>query len=164
MVLMLMVQDGNELLKQLIGEWAVGIALKKDYDKAVAGCGDMTAKETSVGISSEIETQIAGYEDYYENDVWGYDPQKDEVHLFSSNSDGEFRDHVGRWVDGQTLELEWRGTFEDQDETEHIRAFWASKDQLELRETHRKMGEVVLTIDYVFKRKESAQQLMQDSH
>ncbi len=143
----------SELLKQLVGEWSVGIALKKSEEKIVAGCGDMTATESASGINSEIETQIEGYEDYYENDIWSYDAEKDEVHLFSASSDGEFRDHVGKWVDSQTLELTWRGTFEDQDQTEHIRAYWANKDQIELREIHEQLGVVILTVDYVFKRK-----------
>jgi len=144
-----------ELLRQLIGEWSVGIALKKAEDKIVSGCGDMTASEIESGINSEIETQIEGFEDYYENSIWSYDPQNDEVHLFSVSSDGEFRDHVGKWVDPQTLELHWRGTFEDQDQTEHIRVYWANKDQIDLRETHRQLDKDVLTVDYIFKRKTS---------
>lgn len=154
----------EELLKQLIGEWSVGIALKKSEDNVVSGCGDMTAVEIESGINSEIETQIEGFEDYYENDIWSYDPDKDEVHLFSISSDGEFRDHVGKWVDPKTLELYWQGTFEDQDQTEQIRVYWAKKDQIDLRETHRQLEKVVLTVDYVFKRKTSAQQLSQNSH
>lgn len=153
-----------ELLKQLIGEWSVGIALKKSEENVVSGCGDMTAVEIESGINSEIETQIEGFEDYYENDIWSYDPDKDEVHLFRVNSDGEFRDHIGKWVDPQTLELYWQGTFEDQDQTEQIRVYWANKDQIDLRETHRQLEKVVLTVDYVFKRKTSTQQLSQDSH
>jgi hypothetical protein len=142
-----------ELLRQLIGEWSVGIALKKAEDKIVSGCGDMTASEIESGINSEIETQIEGFEDYYENSIWSYDPDKNEVHLFSVSSDGEFRDHVGKWVDPQTLELQWRGTFEDQDQTEHIRVYWANKDQIDLRETHRQLDKDVLVVDYIFKRK-----------
>ena len=63
-----------ELLKQLIGEWSVGIAMKTSGDKIVSGCGEMTAKEIcELGINSEIETCIEGYEDYYENDMWSFD-------------------------------------------------------------------------------------------
>jgi hypothetical protein len=145
--------NGAELLKQLIGQWSVGIALKKSEDKVVAGCGDMTAAETDSDINSEIETQIEGYEDYYENDIWSFDPQKSEVHLFSTSSDGEFRDHVGQWRDPKTLELSWHGTFEDQDQVECIVAKWLSKDQIELVETHYSGEELVLTVNYVFKRK-----------
>ncbi len=145
--------NSAELLRQLIGEWSVGIALKKTEEKIVAGCGGMIAVEFESGINSEIETQIEGYEDYYENDIWSFDPDKDEVHIFSVSSDGEFRDHVGKWLDEKTLELNWRGTFEDQEQTEHIHAKWVSKDQIELRETHYSQETLVLTVDYVFKRK-----------
>lgn len=143
----------HELLKQLVGEWSVGIAMKKSEDKVVSGCGEMTAEEIDSDINSEIETQIEGYEDYYENDIWSFDPKKGEVHLFSVSSDGEFRDHVGKWRDEKTLELNWRGTFEDQDQEEHIIAKWLSKDQIELVETHISQQQLVLTINYVFKRK-----------
>jgi len=48
-----------ELLKQLIGEWSVGIAMKTSDEKVVSGCGDMIATELAdLGINSEIETHI----------------------------------------------------------------------------------------------------------
>ncbi len=156
--------NSTELLRQLVGEWSVGIALKKSEDKIFYGCGDMTALEIETGINSEIETKIEGFEDYYENSIWSYDPDKNEVHLFSVSSDGEFRDHVGKWVDPKTLQLYWQGTFEDQDQTEQIRVYWANKNQIDLREIHRQLEKVVLTVDYVFKRKTSSKQLSQDSH
>jgi hypothetical protein len=141
-----------ELLKQLIGDWSVGIAMKTPDGKIVSGCGEMNAAETESGINSEVNTQIEGYEDYYENDIWSFDETKEQVHLFSVTSDGEFRDHIGKWKDDNTLELNWRGTFEDQEQEEHIIARWVTKDQIELRETHYSQDKPVLTIDYVFKK------------
>ncbi len=146
---------GEELLKQLLGEWTVGIALKTSEDKVVAGCGEMTAEEIAPGINSEIDTHIEGYEDYFENDLWSFDPATGEVHLFSITSEGDTHDHIGRWMDDSTLELHWRGTYEDQEEEEHILANWVTKDQIELKETHYIHGKLVLSIDYVFKRKEA---------
>ncbi|MGD6852595.1 MAG: hypothetical protein ACQCN6_11100 [Candidatus Bathyarchaeia archaeon] len=67
---------GEQLLRQLLGEWNVGIALKTGEDKVVAGCGEMTAEETEPGINSEIDTHIEGYEDYFENDLWSFDPPR----------------------------------------------------------------------------------------
>jgi hypothetical protein len=144
-----------QLLKQLIGEWSVGIAMKVSEDKVVAGCGEMTAVEIQSGINSEIDTHIEGYEDYYENDLWSFDSATGEVHLFSVTSEGDNHDHVGKWIDDSTLELHWRGTYEDQEMEEHITAKWVSKDQIELRETNYKQGKPVLYTDYIFKRKES---------
>ncbi len=143
-----------ELLKQLIGEWSVGIALKTSEDKIVAGCGEMSAVEIESGINSEINTHIEGYEDYYENDLWSFDPATGQVHLYSVTSEGEAHDHVGKWKDDKTLELNWRGTFEDQENEEHILARWVTKDQFELRETTYSYGKPLMTTDYVFKRKE----------
>src|SRR5512133_3172704 len=111
---------GEELLKQLIGEWSVGIAMKTSEDKVVAGCGEMTAVEIQSGINSEINCHIEGYEDYYENDLWSFDSATGEVHLFSITSEGDNHDHVGRWKDDSTLELCWRGTYEDQELEERI--------------------------------------------
>jgi hypothetical protein len=145
----------QERLKQLIGDWSVGIAMKKSGGKMVYGCGDMSAWESEAGINSEIETQIQGYEDYYENNLWSFDPKRGEVHLFSENSDGEARDHVGKWKDEKTLELSWRGTFEDQDQEEFVLAKWNSEDYFELLESHYSQGAAVLVINYVFKRKKA---------
>lgn len=148
-------QKELQLLKQLIGEWSVGIAMKVSDDKVVAGCGEMTAVEIQSGINSEIDTHIEGYEDYYENDLWSFDPATGEVHLFSVTSEGDNHDHVGRWIDDSTLELHWRGTYEDQEMEEHITAKWVSKDQIELRETNYTQGKSTLETDYIFKRKEA---------
>ncbi len=144
-----------QLLRQLIGEWSVGIALKTSEDKIVAGCGEMTAVEIdNSGINSEINTHIEGYEDYFENDLWSIDAETRKIHLYSVTSEGEAHDHVGEWKDDGTLELKWRGTFEDQEMEEHIIAKWISRDQIELKETHYNSGKRLLTTDYVFKRKE----------
>ena len=145
-----------ELLKQLIGEWSVGIAMKISDDKVVSGCGDMTALEVAeLGINSEIETQIEGCEDYYENDLWSFDRASGKVHLFGITSEGDAHDHVGTWKDERTLELHWRGTFEDQELEELILVKWLSKDQFELVETASSFGKINLTTNYVFKRKEN---------
>jgi hypothetical protein len=149
--------NGEESLKQLIGEWSVGIAMKTSEDKVVAGCGDMTATEIQSGINSEIDTHIEGYEDYYENDLWSFDPVTGEVHLFSVTSEGQTHDHVGGWKDEVTLELHWHGTYEDQEQEEHITVKWVTKDQIELRETNFSGGKPLLITDYVFKRKEPNQ-------
>jgi hypothetical protein len=145
-----------ELLKQLIGEWSVGIAMKTSDDKVVSGCGDMTAVEIAeLGVNSEIETHIEGYEDYYENDLWSFDRASGKVHLFGMTSEGEAHDHVGTWKDERTLELRWRGTFEDQELEEQIIVRWLSKDQFDLVETAFSFGKINLTTNYVFKRKET---------
>lgn len=145
-----------ELLKQLIGEWSVGIAMKTSDDKVVSGCGDMTAVEIAeLGVNSEIETHIEGYEDYYENDLWSFDRASGKVHLFGMTSEGEAHDHVGTWKDERTLELRWRGTFEDQELEEQIIVRWLSKDQFDLVETASILGKINLTTNYVFKRKET---------
>lgn len=146
-----------ELLKQLIGEWNVGVAMKISDDKIISGCGEMTATEIpQVGsINSEIDTHLERYDDYYENDLWSFDQATGKVHLFGMTSEGDAHDHVGNWKDDKTLELHWRGTFEDQELEERIVAKWLSKDQIEVKEINYSKGLVILTIDYVFKRKET---------
>jgi hypothetical protein len=147
-----------ELLKQLTGEWTVGIALKISEDKIVSGCGEMSAVEISdLGINSEINTHIEGYDDFFENDLWTFDRASGKMHLFSMTSEGEAHDHFGGWVDSNILELNWRGTFEDQELEERIRVRWVDKDQIELRETNLELGKEKFIIDYVFKRKEPNQ-------
>ena len=143
-----------ELLKQLIGEWSVGIALKTTDEKIVAGCGEMCAVEIpQAGINSEINARIEGYDDYYENDLWSFDLASGKVHLFGITSEGEAHDHVGNWKANNTLELSWRGGFEDQEIEEKILAKWIDKDQIELEEINYVLGKVRFTVNYVFKRK-----------
>ena len=145
----------QELLKQLIGEWSVGIAMKTADGKVVSGCGEMTAIEIEgTGINSDINSHIEGYEDYFENDLWSFDGETGKVHLFSVTSEGEAHDHVGNWIDDRTLELTWSGTYGDLEMQEHIAAVWVSKDQIELKETNYTQGKPPMTTNYVFKRKE----------
>jgi hypothetical protein len=146
-----------ELLKQLVGTWEVGVAMKLGEDKFVSGCGDMTAVDIrDLGVNSEIDTHIEGYEDFYENDLWTFDRSNGKVHVFSVTSEGDVHDHVGSWVNDSTLEFHWRGTFEDQELEEKIVAKWLTKDQIEVNEMHTSHGKIVLTTNYVFKRKESS--------
>ncbi len=146
----------QQLLKQLIGEWSVGVAMKIGDDKFVSGCGEMTAVEIASGINSELNMHLEGYEDYFENDLWSIDAAKGQVHLYGITSEGDAHDHIGTWVDENTLELDWRGGFEDQELQEQIRVRWLNKDQFEVREIASNLGKTTLTTDYVFKRKETA--------
>ncbi len=91
---------GQLLLNQLIGEWTIGIALKTPDGKIVSGCGDMTAAQIpNIGVNSEIDTRIEGYEDYFENDLWSHDEATGKVHVFCITSKGDTRDRVGVWKD-----------------------------------------------------------------
>jgi hypothetical protein len=158
-----MVQESKQqpkemmLLRQLIGEWSVGIAIQTPSGNVVSGCGEMSAVEVEgSGINSEINTHIEGYDDLYENNLWSYDEKTGNVHLYSVTSEGKTHEHEGKWVDDTILELHWRGTYEDQEQEEHIIAKWVSKDQLELRQTNYSNRKPLLTTDYVFKRKETS--------
>ncbi len=145
-----------ELLRQLIGEWLVGVAMKNADGKVVGGCGEMSAVEIKgSGINSEINTHIEGYEDFYENDLWSFDEKTGKVNLYSVTSEGKTHEHEGEWKDASTLELHWRGTYEDQDQEEHITATWVNRDQIEVREINYSSGKPLLSTDYVFKRKEA---------
>jgi hypothetical protein len=144
-----------ELIKQLVGEWAVGIAMKMPDDKVVAGCGTMTAKETVSGlaVSSEMNMHLEGYDEYLEVDLWSFDRPTGKVHLFSVNSAGEVHDHIGGWKDGKTLEVEWRGVYGGEKTAEDIWLTRLTKDELRVREVDSSEGKVNLTVDYILKRK-----------
>jgi hypothetical protein len=144
----------EEWLRQLVDEWAMGIAMKTSEVKVVAGCGEMSAKEEHMGINCEINGHIEGYEDFYQNDFWTVDSADDTIHLLRSSSDGQIHDHRGQWIDDATLELYWRGTFEDQEQEEQITAKWVNRNQFEIKENNYSKGKLLLTTDYVFKRKQ----------
>jgi len=144
----------EEWLRQLIGEWALGIVMKTIERRVITGCGEVIAKETDAGITCEINGHIEEYEDYYQNDLWTFDSTDGTIHLFRLSSDGQIHDHMGRWIgDGFTIELYWRGTFEDQEQEERITAKWVAKNQFEIKENNYSKGKLLLTTDYVFKRK-----------
>ena len=142
-----------ELLKQLVGEWSVGIAVKTADGKVVSGCGEMTAVEITSGINSEINTHIEGYEDYYENDLWTFDQDTGKVHLFGMTSEGDAHDHVGGWKNDKTLELKWNGKYEGKDTAEDISLTCLTEDEIRVHEVDSSEGKISVTTDYVLKRK-----------
>ncbi len=146
-----------ELLKQLVGEWAVGLAIKTSNGKVLSGCGTMIAKEipSQLGVKSEMDMHIEGLEDYLENDLWGFDQATGKVHLFSVTSQGDAADHVGDWINDKTLELIWKGCYEKEDLKQKITVNWVSKDQIEVKEADYSKGKIKLSVAYVFKRKET---------
>ena len=75
------------------------------------------------------------------------------MHLFGINSEGDVHDHVGRWKDDKTLELNCEGTCENEDLEEQITAKWITKDHSELKETVYSKGKINLTTNCVFKKK-----------
>jgi hypothetical protein len=146
-----------KLLEQLVGEWIVGIAMKTANGKILSGCGTMTAKEmpSQLGVNSEMDMHIEGVDDYVENDLWSFDQASGKVHLFSVTSQGDAHDHVGDWIDETTLEFSWKGCYEKEDLEEKITVNWVSKDQIEVKEIDYSKGKIKLSVDYVFKRKET---------
>lgn len=150
------VQQSKELerLNQLIGEWAVGVAMKATDGKIASGCGEMSAVEiVNLGVNTSMNMHIEGYDDYYENDLWSFDRLSGKVHLFSVTSEGDAHDHSGEWKDEKTLILNWKGIYEKV--TEEITVKWVTEDQVEVKENDYQKGKLRLTIDYVFKRKET---------
>ncbi len=145
-----------ELLKQLIGEWSVGVAMKMDNGTILSGCGTMVAKEVAsgLGVSTEIDLDIDGYGFYAEHDLWSFDRWTGKVHLFSVTSSGAVHDHEGSWIDDKTLELKWKGIYEAKDSTEDVTVKWISKDEVKVYETDYSEGKTSMTAEYVFKRKE----------
>jgi hypothetical protein len=145
-----------ERLNQLIGEWAVGVAMKTSGGKIASGCGEMSAMEiVNLGVNSSMNMHIEGYDDYYENDLWSFDQPSGKMHLFSVTSEGDAHDHAGGWKDDKTLVLIWKGTYGNVEVQEEITMKWATKDQIEVKENHYQNGRLQLTTDYVFKRKEN---------
>ena len=145
------------LLKQLVGEWAVGLAMKTPNGEVLSGCGTMTAKETpsQLGVHSEMDMHIEGVDDYLESDLWSFDRTTGKMHLFSVTSEADAHDHIGNWTNDSTLEFSWKGCFEKEDLEEKITVNWISKDQIEVKEADYSKGKVKLSVAYVFKRKET---------
>ncbi|MCW3996579.1 MAG: hypothetical protein NWE98_10600 [Candidatus Bathyarchaeota archaeon] len=146
-----------ELLKQLIGEWNVGVAMKMENGTVLSGCGTMTAKEiaSGFGVSTEIDLDLEGFGMYTELGLWSFDRWTGKVHLYSVTSSGAVHDHVGDWKDDKTIELQWTGIYEAKDAKEEVTIKWEGTDEIRVFETDYAEGKVNLTAEYVFRRKEA---------
>jgi hypothetical protein len=96
-------------LEILLGTWK-GDALLIANGRSVSWKPKWTCGMSSGGwgVTCKLSGKIPGVGQYDETDVFGYDEGSDLVHWFSTSSRGEVHDHSGRWIDGKTLQLEWR--------------------------------------------------------
>lgn len=145
-----------ELLKQLVGEWTVGVAMKMHDGTTLSGCGTMTAKEiaSGLGINSEINLDIEGYGFYVEHDMWSFDRSTNKVNLYSLTSSGAVHNHIGNWKDDKTLELKWTGVSEGKDSAEEVTIKWLTVDEIRVFETDYSEDKANMTAEFVFKRKQ----------
>ncbi len=143
-----------ELIKQLVGEFAVVVAIKTAEGKNVFGRGTMTAKPTPErhGVTAELDIHLEGVEDYVEIELWGFDQATGKMHMFSITSKGEAHDHEGQWLNDKTLELHWKGYVEGEELEEKITVTWIDKNQIKVKETDFSKGNIKKQIDYVFRR------------
>ena len=144
-----------ELIKKLVGEWTVEVALKIPDHKILSGCGSLTAKMlgSNLGLSVQVDLQVEESEEYFEDGLWSFDRKGGKIHYFSLNSQGDVHDHVGCWTDNKNLVVKWTGRYEGKPASEEIRLKWVGSDEIRVFETETALEQPDVTLEYVLKRK-----------
>lgn len=98
-----------EAMHRLKGKWKGNGTLQLGPGKHSV-VGKMKCSPISGGMGIGCETTITGspaMEKYQVTDLWGYDHETGQHHMFSVTNAGETHDHVGRMT-----EEGWEGTYE----------------------------------------------------
>lgn len=117
----------------MIGDWDVEAVITLPTGERVDATGTWTAREISMGkgIHSVMKLQ-AGGRPIEENDLWGYDPGENKLHLFSVTSDGNVHDHGGSLGEDKVVRLRWDGTVDGGPAHEEIAIDRRSPDEVKV--------------------------------
>jgi hypothetical protein len=61
------------------------------------------------GLAAHEEADLPGMGHYVAEDLFGWDPGKKQLHLFTVSNDPNTHDHAGRWADATHASLRYEG-------------------------------------------------------
>ena len=107
-------------LERFLGEWRVEGTLKMESTTAkVSGTWKFDKIADGWGVVTEMDTEIEGMGHVQETVLIGYDSEQGKIRHFSMNRLA-VRDHVGQWVDQDTLVVEYREKYNNENHSEVI--------------------------------------------
>jgi hypothetical protein len=144
----------DRMIKGLVGKWKVEARIQGPDGRIIVGNGSFEAKEVSLGrgIHSAMKMDLMNLGPYEENVVWGFDQWNNEVRNLSIISDGRIRDNTGRWIDDQTIELNWVGKQKEEGVSEHIMISMVSPNEVRGHIVGEMNGRTSTMVDYILKR------------
>ncbi|MBI0584075.1 MAG: hypothetical protein ISF22_07595 [Methanomassiliicoccus sp.] len=89
---------------------------------------------------------------YEENVVWDFDQVNNEIPNLSIISDGRIRDHTGKWIDDQTMELGVVGRQKEEGATEDVTISIVAPNEVRGHIVGRMGDRPMTVIDYVLSR------------
>jgi hypothetical protein len=81
------------------------------------------------GLQCTEENMSKEMGSYKSVDLFGFDPGKQMVHMFTVSNMAEIHDHFGKWTDGKTLALEYDGMKEGKAFVETVNIVFDSPTQ-----------------------------------
>jgi hypothetical protein len=139
-------------LQAFAGDWVVSGALEAEGSTSgVSGRWHFEPASDGWGVHGRMETTIDGLGTFEEEELIGYDPTDEAVHMFSMNRFA-VRDHRGGWVTEEQLEVEFNGRQEGRTVSEIITIRFLGADRMEGRVIERADGELVVKTDLTLSR------------
>jgi hypothetical protein len=80
----------------------------------------------------------------------GYDPNLQQVHLYTIDNMGTAHDHIGYWIDERRLYLQYQGVVEGKMYVEQIDMVFKDANTLQLKLTAMLNGEIFETAEGIF--------------
>ena len=139
------ISEGQKNLKQFVGFW------KLDNADFMFGGQKVTGVYT-FDCSSVCEgTGILAHEKFVSNEMGtlngenllGYDPNTEQIHLYSIDNTGTTHDHYGYWIDKHHLFVQYQGVIDGKMYVEQIDMKFSSPSELELNLVGMLNGEVI---------------------
>ncbi len=114
---------------------------------------DFTAVNDGTGLLMQETATVPGVGQLKGMNLLGWDPNLEQVHLYSIDNLGTCHDHSGYWTSGNELFLEYQGIQEGKIYMEQIRITLVDNDHLRLRLVSQLNGGTNELIDGTFVRK-----------
>jgi len=131
-------------IMQFVGKWKSTDVVLSAGDQTFTGVYtfDCSAVNMNTGIlahekfvSEEMGTMMA-------ENLMGYDPNLQQIHLYTIDNFGTAHDHIGYWIDNNHMFLEYQGVVEGKVYLEQIDIRFKDENTMVLKSTAMLNGEV----------------------
>ncbi|MBK7381803.1 MAG: DUF1579 family protein [Flavobacteriales bacterium] len=114
--------EAVQRLLRFAGRWETNAVkfVMGDQHFTTAYSADFSTVNNGTGLMMEEATTIPGVGDMKGMSLFGWDPNLEQVHLYSIDNLGTCHDHAGYWTSEQELFLEYQGVQEGKVYVEQI--------------------------------------------
>mgnify|MGYP000884158029 CR=1 FL=1 len=146
--------NAESTINRLIGEWRVSMKFSMEGGSVAKGRGTAIGRSIALGrgVQFVLKGVLEGIGTYEDNSLVAYDPEEDEICLFTVTSMGMVHSRAGRYDGGDTLVMRWSGRIRGRPAEEEITVSLFSEDEFAIRQVERVDGRITTIGEYQYQR------------